>query len=70
VPANAHFSFAQPPTLTPLVEYLVKWNVVNQWFLKHPVHPVNGQVLPPTEPGLGMDLDDDKIERRRELTYL
>jgi L-alanine-DL-glutamate epimerase-like enolase superfamily enzyme len=70
VPANAHFSFAQPPTLTPLVEYLVKWNVVNQWFLKHPVHPVKGQVLPPTEPGLGMDLDGDKIERRRELTYL
>ncbi|HTF53886.1 MAG TPA: enolase C-terminal domain-like protein [Pseudonocardia sp.] len=69
VPANTHFSFAQPATLTPLVEYLVKWNVVNQWFLKHPVHPVNGQLLPPTEPGLGTDLDPDKIERRRELTF-
>jgi len=53
----------------PLVEYLVKWNVINQWFLKHPVHPVNGQLLPPTEPGLGMDLDPDKIEQRRELTF-
>jgi len=37
------------------VEYLLKWNVINQWFLKHPVHPVNGQLLAPTEPGLGMD---------------
>lgn len=69
VPANTHFSFAQPPTLTPLLEYLVKWNVINQWFLAHPVHPVEGRVLPPTEPGLGMDLDDDKIEGRRELTF-
>ncbi|MBO0849031.1 MAG: hypothetical protein J2P20_06205, partial [Pseudonocardia sp.] len=69
VPANAHFSFAQPATLTPLVEYLVKWNVINQWFLAHPVHPVAGEVLPPSDPGLGMDLDQDKIEGRRELDF-
>jgi L-alanine-DL-glutamate epimerase-like enolase superfamily enzyme len=69
VPANAHFSFAQPPTRTPLIEYLVKWNVIHQWFLQHPVHPIDGVVLPPTEPGLGMDLDESKISSRRELTF-
>jgi L-rhamnonate dehydratase len=69
VPANVHFSFAQPATLVPLVEYLVKWNVIHQWFLAHPVRPVGGFVSAPSEPGLGMDLDDGKIEERRELTF-
>ncbi len=67
VPANANFSFAQPVALVPMLEYLVKWNILHQWFLKHPVHPVNGVVSPPTQPGLGMELDEDKIEARHEL---
>ena len=69
VPANTHFSFAQPATLTPMLEYLLKWNTIHQWFLAHPVHPVGGKVTPPTRPGLGMDLDQAKIESRRELSY-
>lgn len=69
VPANANLSFSQPPPLVPLIEYLVKWNAIHQWFLAHPVHPVNGFVTPPTEPGLGMDLDESKIESRRELGF-
>jgi L-rhamnonate dehydratase len=67
VPANANFSFAQPVTLVPMLEYLVKWNVVHQWFLAHPVHPASGLVVPPSEPGLGMDLDEAKIDLREEL---
>ncbi len=69
VPANTHFSFAQPATLTPMIEYLVKWNTIHQWFLAHPVHPVDGKVTPPNRPGLGMDLDENKIESRRELSF-
>jgi len=69
VPANTHFSFAQPPTLTPMIEYLLKWNTLHQWFLATPVHPVDGKVTPPTQPGLGTDLDENKIESRRELTF-
>ncbi len=67
VPANANFSFAQSPALVPMLEYLVKWNILHQWFLKNPVHPVQGSVTPPTAPGLGMALDEDKIESREEL---
>jgi L-rhamnonate dehydratase len=67
VPANANFSFAQPAPLVPMLEYLVKWNILHQWFLKVPVHPVQGSVTPPTAPGLGMELDEDKIESREEL---
>ena len=69
VPANANLSFSQPPPLVPLMEYLIKWNLIHQWFLAHPVRPVRGYITPPTEPGLGMDLDDSKIESRRELGF-
>jgi L-rhamnonate dehydratase len=67
VPANANLSFAQPPALVPMIEYLVKWNILHQWFLKDPVHPVRGEVGLPTASGLGMDLDEDKIESEEQL---
>ena len=67
VPANANLSFALPVTTTPLMEFLVKWNVVHQYFLAAPITPVNGLILPPTEPGLGMELDADRIESQQEL---
>jgi L-rhamnonate dehydratase len=67
VPANANLSFAIPVTTTPLIEFLVKWNVVHQYFLATPVSPVNGLILPPAEPGLGMELDADRIESQEEL---
>jgi L-rhamnonate dehydratase len=67
VPANAHLSFALPVSLVPMLEYLVKWNALHQFFFTHPVHPVQGVVRPPQQPGLGMDLDEHKIEQRTEL---
>ncbi len=68
VPANANLSFALPVTTTPLMEFLVKWNVVHQYFLASPITPVNGLILPPAEPGLGMELDADRIESQQELS--
>jgi L-rhamnonate dehydratase len=62
VNANANLSFALVPTLVPYMEYLVKWNVVHQWFLAHPIVPVDGHITPPTEPGLGMEIDQDKVD--------
>lgn len=66
-PATANFLYAQPVTLCPMMEYLIKWNTIHQWFLKYPVEPNNGFVPIPTRPGIGMDLDDAKIERQHEL---
>ncbi len=68
-PAGIHLIAAQPQPLTPLVEYLIKWNEVHQFFLKRPVKPVNGLVHVPDGPGIGMDLDEAKIEERRELRW-
>ena len=66
-PAGLHFSLAQSPMLTPLQEYLVKWNAINQHFLAHPLVPEDGMLRTPTQPGLGMALDPAKIEAQEEV---
>jgi L-rhamnonate dehydratase len=40
---------------------------VHQYFLATPINPVDGVFLPPVEPGLGMELDTDRIESREML---
>ena len=66
-PAGLHFSLAQSPLLTPLQEYLVKWNAINQHFLANPIAPRGGEFGLPTVPGLGMDLDATKIEAQQDV---
>ena len=66
-PAGLHFTLAQSPILTPYQEYLVKWNAINQFFLADPLTPRDGHLGLPTKPGLGMDLDDARIEAKIEL---
>lgn len=61
-PAGIHLSVTQSPIHTPYQEYLVKWNEIHQHFLAHPVKPERGEIFAPTVPGLGMDLDPEKIE--------
>jgi L-rhamnonate dehydratase len=68
-PASAHFIASQPPNLCPILEYLVKWNEIHQFFLKTPLEPHNGSVTLPDTPGLGMDLDPDKIETQRVVHW-
>ena len=69
VPANVHLIVSQPAVTCPLVEYLVKWNEIHQFFWKEPVNPVNGVVTVPLGPGMGMELDSAKIEAERELDW-
>jgi L-alanine-DL-glutamate epimerase-like enolase superfamily enzyme len=69
VPATVHLIAAWPQTTCPLLEYLVKWNEIHQFFLKYPVKPVNGAVTLSGRPGIGMELDETKIEKRIELSY-
>ncbi len=66
-PAGLHFTLAQSPALTPYQEYLVKWNAINQFFLAERPEPQNGSLAQPTSPGLGMDLDEARIEATVEL---
>ena len=64
-----HFSVSQSPIHTPYQEYLVKWNIIHQHFLKDPVQPESGSIKAPTSVGMAMDLDPDKIEREEEPNF-
>jgi L-alanine-DL-glutamate epimerase-like enolase superfamily enzyme len=58
---------AQSPTVCPMAEYLVRAQVSKQHFLRSPLVPENGSIALPSAPGLGLDLDESKVEERREL---
>jgi L-alanine-DL-glutamate epimerase-like enolase superfamily enzyme len=67
--ATAHLIASQPANLCPILEYLIKWNTIHQWFLKAPLTPENGVVKLTDAPGLGMELDEAKIEEQRPLSW-
>jgi L-alanine-DL-glutamate epimerase-like enolase superfamily enzyme len=69
VPATVQLIASQPVTVCPLLEYLIKWNEIHQFFFANPVRPVQGCVSLPTAPGMGIELDTAKIETRRELAF-
>jgi L-alanine-DL-glutamate epimerase-like enolase superfamily enzyme len=62
-----HLIAAQSPTVCPLAEFLVKYQPGAQFFLKGFVEPVNGAFALPTEPGLGIALDEARIDRVVEV---
>ncbi len=69
--ATAHLIASQSPATCPIQEYLVKWNIVHQYFLKDKIAPQNGvvQVSWLDKPGLGLEIDVSKVERERELSF-
>ena len=69
VPANSHLTMALPELVAPMVEYLVKWNELLQFFWREPVRPVAGMISAPDRPGLGVDIDQDKVEAEEELRW-
>ncbi len=69
VPVNAQISFAQNAALVPMMEYLVARNEATQLFFKNPMKPQNGVFSPPLVPGVGLDVDESKIESEREISW-
>jgi L-rhamnonate dehydratase len=69
VPTNLHLTAALPATTSPILEYLVKWNDLLQFFWKEPVKPVNGIVTVPQTPGIGIDIDPAKVDSERDLRW-
>ena len=69
VPVNAHLTAAQSPTLTPYIEYLIQWNEITQFFLAHPIKPVDGQITVSDRPGLGLEIDESKVTKRRRIEW-
>jgi L-alanine-DL-glutamate epimerase-like enolase superfamily enzyme len=67
--AALHVAGAQSPAAVPRVEYLVRAQESKQYFHTVIYRPENGEVALPTLPGLGMMLDENKIETREVVIY-
>jgi len=62
-----HVAAAQSPSTVPYVEFLLRYQEVKQFFQTTVYRPQNGVVTLPELPGLGLVLDQGKIERRENL---
>ncbi|MCB0107338.1 MAG: hypothetical protein KDE53_15565 [Caldilineaceae bacterium] len=64
-----HVAGAQSPAAVPRVEYLVRAQETKQYFQSVIYRPEHGDVALPTLPGLGIVLDESKIETREIVRY-
>jgi L-rhamnonate dehydratase len=62
--AALHVAASQSPATIPFVEYLLRHQPAKQNFQRTLYAPQDGVVTLPTEPGLGLTLDENKIERQ------
>jgi len=62
-----HVAGEQSPATVPYVEFLVRYQEVKQFFQTDIYRPERGAVTLPALPGLGMVLDENKIEKREIL---
>lgn len=66
---GAHLSCAYASNLIPWAEYLILVGEATQYFLKTPCRPVNGYFNLPSEPGVGLELDESKIIRQTDVRF-
>ena len=64
-----HVAAAQAPATVPFVEFLIQGQEGKQFFHKPIYRPENGEVKLPDLPGLGLVLDEEKIEAREEIRF-
>jgi 2-dehydro-3-deoxyphosphogalactonate aldolase len=55
--ANIHFAASLPNFL--ILESIETWGGFHSKIVKKPIRWENGYVIPPSEPGLGIELDED-----------
>jgi L-alanine-DL-glutamate epimerase-like enolase superfamily enzyme len=61
----ASVQFAAAPGRERLVEYPISASARTGTIITEPLRPCGGVVTVPRRPGLGIELDEDEIERRR-----
>ena len=52
-----------------MFEYLIAEQERCQHFLKHRIKPVNGFIIPPDVAGVGIELDEDRIESEKDIEW-
>ncbi len=66
--ASTQLIASQTITTCPIQEWLLQVGLTGQHFLKHKIEPQDGMIALPMSPGMSMELDQDAIEAREELT--
>ena len=64
-----HLIAAQSPATCPLLEFLIVHNPSKQWFHRDQYFPERGMMRLPDAPGLGIILDEGRIESRTPLSW-
>ena len=64
-----HVAGSQSPVVVPMVEYLINHQPNKQFFHKTQYAPENGSIKLPRASGLGLELDDTKIEKRERIGF-
>lgn len=64
-----HIAAAQSPAAVPMVEYLVNLQEVKQVLFRDMIAPAGGLLELPQQPGLGLVIDEAKIDGRRAITW-
>lgn len=67
--AALHVAGAQSPATVPMVEYLIRHQPAKQFFHAPVYEPQNGMVALPELPGLGLVLDESRIETRIDIEF-
>lgn len=65
--AAVHVIAAQSPATCPMAEYLLRAQPAKQHFHTEMLQPENGVIALPNVPGLGIAIDDAKVEQRVAL---
>lgn len=67
--ATVNVAFTQNGVTVPMLEYLIVEQERLQFFMKERITPVEGYIPAPTSPGLGIVIDQDRIESEREISF-
>lgn len=58
-----HLALACSPKVLPAIEYHLSMEPKRQYFLKKKFKPIDGKIYPDEEPGLGITLDETRIQQ-------
>ena len=68
--ASAQVAFTQNAMMIPMLEYHYILGEIYQFFLQQPLKPIQGYFYPPEVHGVGLDVDEEKVESEREITFM
>lgn len=68
-PVLAQVSFTRNAAVTPMIEYQNVLNESKQFFFRENTKSVNGYIYPPESPGVGIEIDESKVEAERGISY-